>query len=101
MPALSNLPKIRPQRSPWNEGRIAGQKRSLLHKHVCAIHVRLELANSVRHLARFSMAVGGKLRGCDLVRMKAIDVFAAGLAKERASIIQSKTGRSVQFEPTE
>ena len=97
----SNLPVIRPKRPPWNKGRIVGQKRPLLPKHVWAIRVRLELADNVRDLALFNLAVDSKLRGCDLVRMKVIDVFAAGLVKERASIIQSKTRRPVQFELTE
>lgn len=40
MPAC-NLPIIRPIRSAWNKGRIVGQKRPLLPKHVWAIGVRL------------------------------------------------------------
>ena len=60
---FSNLPMIRPQRAAWNKGRIVGQKRTLLPKHVWAIRVRLELAGNVRDLALFNMAVDGKLRG--------------------------------------
>lgn len=47
------------------------------------------------------MAVNSKLRGCDLVRLKVIDVFAAGRIKERTSIFQTKTGKPVQFEITD
>lgn len=100
MPIL-NLPMIRPTRPAWNKGRIVGQKRPLLPKHVWAIRVRLELADRVRDLALFNMAINSKLRGCDLVRLRVVDVFAAGRVKERTSIFQTKTGKPVQFEITE
>ncbi|WP_075699597.1 tyrosine-type recombinase/integrase [Pseudovibrio brasiliensis] len=95
---ISNLPMIRPVKPAWNRGRIVGQKRPLLPKHVWAIRVRLELACKIRELALFNTAIDSKLRGCDLVRLKVIDVFTAGRVKERTSIIQSKTGKPVQFE---
>ncbi|SFL14187.1 Phage integrase family protein [Pseudovibrio ascidiaceicola] len=95
---LSNLPMIRPVKPAWNRGRIVGQKRPLLPKHVWAIRVRLELAGKVRELALFNAAIDSKLRGCDLVRLKVVDVFTAGRVKRRTSIIQSKTGKPVQFE---
>ncbi|KZK81594.1 Tyrosine recombinase XerC [Pseudovibrio sp. Ad13] len=95
---ITNLPMIRPVKPAWNRGRIVGQKRPLLPKHVWAIRVRLELAGKVRELALFNTAIDSKLRGCDLVRLKVVDVFTAGRVKERTSIIQSKTGKPVQFE---
>ena len=98
---FENLPILLPRRSAWNKGRIVGQKRPLLPKHVWAIRVRLELAGSLRDLALFNMAVDSKLRGCDLVRLKVRDVVVAGRVKERASVVQSKTRRPVQFEITE
>ncbi len=100
MPA-ANLPAIRAGRPAWNKGRIIGQKRPLLLKHVWAIRVRLELAERHRDLALFNLAIDSKLRGCDLVKLRVADVFAANQVKERASIIQSKTGRPVRFEITE
>lgn len=96
-----NLPMVIPPRHAWNRGRVIGQKRPLMPKHVWAIRVRLELAESHRDLALFNMAVDSKLRGCDLVCLKVPDVYAAGRLKERTSIIQSKTGKPVQFEITE
>ena len=97
----TNLPTIRLRRPAWNRGRIVGQKRPLLPKHVWAIRVRLEIANRVRDLALFNTAIDSKLRGCDLVKLKVADVFAAGQVKERASITQSKTRQPVRFEITE
>jgi site-specific recombinase XerC len=97
----SNLPMVIPQRRAWNRGRILGQKRPLLPKHVWAIRVRLELAECTRDLALFNMAVDRKLRGCDLMRLLVSDVYVVGCIKERTSILQSKTKQSVQFEITE
>src|SRR5205807_1817799 len=42
-----------------------------------------------------------KLRGCDLVRLRVSDVCIGGRVQDRATIIQRKTGRPVQFEITE
>jgi hypothetical protein len=85
------LPALRPIHVPWNKGRIVGHKRPLLPKHVWSIRVRLEIADNRRDLALFNMAVDSKLRGCDLVRLKVNDVYAAGSVKDRASVTQSKT----------
>ena len=70
----------------------------MLPKHVWANLVRLELTGKARELALFNTAINSKLRGCDLVHLKVVDVFTARRVKERASIIQSKTGKPVQFE---
>jgi integrase len=59
------------------------------------------MADNPRDLALFNMAIDSKLRGCDLVRLKVRDVFAAGRVRERASITQRKTGQPVRFEITE
>nr|WP_302476997.1 integrase [Ruegeria atlantica] len=69
-------------------------------KHVWAIRVRLELAENHRDLALFNMAIDNKLRGCDLAKMKVVDIMASGQIKERASVLQSKTQKPVCFEIT-
>ena len=58
-----NLPMIIPPRRAWNRGRIIGQKRLLQPKNVWAIRVRLEIADSIRDLALFNLAIDIKLRG--------------------------------------
>jgi site-specific recombinase XerC len=63
--------------------------------------VRLEIADNIRDLALFNMAIDCKLRGCDLVRLRVRGVFVSGHMKERAAVMQSKTQRPVQFEITE
>lgn len=57
-----NLPANRSLRPAWNKGRIVGQKRPLKLKHVWAIRVRLELAETCRELALFNLAIDSKLR---------------------------------------
>jgi hypothetical protein len=49
----------------------------------------------------YNLAIDSKLRGCDLVRLRIDDVFAGGLVRDRATVIQKKTGRTVQFAITE
>lgn len=98
---VPNLPAIRACRPAWNKGRIVGQKRPLLPKHVWAIRVRLEIADNFRDLAFFNLAIDSKLRGCDLVKLMVAYVYAAGQVKERTSIIQSKAQKPVRFEITE
>ena len=51
-----------------------------------------------RDLALYNMAVDRKLLSCDLVSFQDRDVFVAGRVKERASMIQRKTGKTVRFE---
>ena len=51
-----------------------------------------------RDLAMFNLAVDSKLKGSDLIRLKIDDVSAGGTIRDRATVIQKKTGRPVQFE---
>ena len=82
----------------WNKGRLVGQKRPLRPKEVWAIRVRLQIEDRKRDLALFNLPIDSKLRGCDLVSLRVDDIAAGGHVKERATIIQHKTGRPVQFE---
>ena len=95
------LPAVTPKRKACNKGRIIGQKRPLLPKQVWAIRARLELANNLRDLALFNVAIDSKLSGCDLVRLSVVDLVKEDRVRERVSVIQSKTKRTVQFELTE
>ena len=95
------LPAIKPKRTPWNKGRLIGQKRPLLPKQVWAIRARLELASNPRNLALFNLSIDSKLRGCDLVRLKVSDLVIGDRVCERVTVVQSKTKRPVQFEVSE
>jgi len=86
---------------PWNKGLLVGQKKPLEPKHVWSIRVRLELAGSKRDLAIFNLAIDSKLRACDLVKLRLDDVCLGMKVRNRATIVQKKTGRPVEFEITE
>jgi hypothetical protein len=55
--SIATRPARRPTRAPWNKGRLIGQKRPLLPKHVWSIRVRLEMADNKRDLVLFNMAI--------------------------------------------
>ncbi len=95
------LPAVKFNRGPWNKGRLVGQKRPLLPKQVWAIRARLELAGNLRDLALFNLTIDSKLRGCDLVRLVVTDLVVVDRVRSRATVIQRKTERPVQFEVSE
>ncbi len=51
--------------------------------HLWAIHVGLELAENDHDFEPFNMAIGRKLRGCDLVKTKVADAMASTQIRER------------------
>lgn len=63
--------------------------------------MRPELAETYRDPALFNMAIDSKFRGCDLVKIKVVDVMASGQIKECAAILKSKTQKLVRFETSE
>jgi hypothetical protein len=85
----------------WNKGRLLGQKRPLRPKDVWAIRIRLQLEGRRRDLAMFNLAIDSKLRGCHLVRLQTTDILLGGRVRDRAVVVQKKTGRPVQFELTD
>jgi hypothetical protein len=99
----SSMPvrRVSPSRQPWNKGLLVGQKKPLEPKHVWSIRVRLEIAGSKRDLAIFNLAIDSKLRACDLVKLRLDDICSGLRVRQRATIVQKKTGRLVQFEITE
>src|SRR5688572_24949437 len=89
------------QKTPWNKGKLVGQKAPLRLKEVWAIRIRLQLAKRARELALFNLALDSKLRGCDLVSLRVGDVAQGSRVCARAIVLQRKTQRAVQFELTE
>ena len=82
-------------------GKLVGQKPPLKPNEVWSIRALLQLNEKVRDLALFNLAIDSKLRSCDLVALRVSDVTVAGSVRERAVIVQQKTGHPVQFELTE
>ena len=87
--------------TPWNKGKLVGQKLPLKLKEIWSIRVRLQLADNKRDLALFNLAIDSKLRGSDLVKIKVNDISNSGVVSSRAMVLQQKTSQPVQFEITE
>ena len=86
------------KRVPWNKGKLIGQKPPLKLKEIWAIRIRLQIANRIRDLALFNLAIDSKLRSCDLVKLRVRDVSHGNSVQKRAMIMQQKTQQPVQFE---
>jgi hypothetical protein len=61
-------------------------------KEIWAIRIRLQLAERLRELALFNLAVDSKLRSCDLVKLRVRDVTRGDHVASRAIVMQQKTG---------
>jgi len=86
---------------PWNKRKITGQKPPLKRSEIWAIRVRLHIRGRVRDLALFNLAIDSKLRACDLVSLRVRDVTQSNQVAKRATVMQNKTKRPVQFEITD
>jgi integrase len=88
-------------RVPWNKGKLTGQKPPLKLREIWAIRIRLQLGAKTRDLAMFNLAIDSKLRACDLTKPRVRDVCLGLRVAPRATVMQQKTQRPVQFEITE
>ena len=95
---ISNLDPGAHERRPWNVGSLVGAKRPLKPPDVWAIRFFLDEHRRMRDRALFDLAIDSKLRGCDVIKLKIGDVVSGGSIRNRATVIQQKTGRPVQFE---
>lgn len=86
------------ERRAWNEGQIIGTKRPLKPRDVWAIRFFLDEHRRLRDRALFDLAIDSKLRGCDIVKIRIGDLVTGASIRNRATVIQQKTGRPVQFE---
>jgi len=84
----------------WNKDKLVGQKLPLKLEEIWSIRIRLELANNLRELTMFNLALDCKLRACDFIKLKVLDIAHGATIQSRAMLIQQKTGSSVQFELT-
>ena len=85
-------------REPWNKGKLIGQKPPLRPKQVWSIRTKLQIDERVRDLAMFNLAIDSKLRGCDVVKIRIGELVSGGRVRARATVVQQKTNRPVQFE---
>ncbi|MCC7123083.1 MAG: tyrosine-type recombinase/integrase [Gammaproteobacteria bacterium] len=91
----TNSPRTR---VPWNKGKLVGQQAPFKAKEVWAIRARLQMDNRARELALFDLGIDSKLRACDLVKLRVRDVCHGDRVASRATVLQQKTQRPVQFE---
>ena len=98
---MEQLVAAKARHTPWNKGKLVGQKVPFKLREIWAIRVRLQLHGPVRELALFELAIDSKLRACDLVRLRVRDVSHGDRVDARAIVMQHKTQRPVQFEITE
>ena len=89
------------RRVPWNKGKLTGQKPPLKLREISAIRTRLQMASNIRELAMFNFAIDSKFRACDLTRLQVQDVRHGSHVAARATVMQQKNQRPVQFEITE
>lgn len=95
------LQPVPASRTPWNKGKLVGQKAPLKLKEIWGIRIRLQLGARIRDLALFNLAIDSKLRACDLVKLHVSDVAPMGRVASRAIVLQQKTKQPVRFEITE
>ena len=93
-----NKPQLR---TPWNKGKLVGQKAPFSMQEIWSIRLRLQTMDNRRDLALFNLAIDSKLRACDLLALRVADVVSAGEVLSRATVRQRKTKRAVRFEITE
>jgi integrase len=96
---MESIAKTAP-REPWNKGKIVGQKAPFKTKDIWALRVRLQIDSRLRELALFNLGIDSKLRGCDLVSLRMRDICHGDQVATRATVMQQKTQRPVQFEIT-
>ena len=93
--STSNTP-----RTPWNKGKLMGQKLPLSRQEIWSIRMRLQNIGNLRDLALFNLAIDSKLRASDLLSLRVSDVASGSEVQSRVTIRQRKTNRPVRFEIT-
>jgi len=86
--------------SPWNKGKIVGQKAPFKPKDVWAMRMRLQMEQRTRELVMLNLGIDSKLRACDLLALRVSDICHGDRVAPRAIVLQKKTQRPVQFEIT-
>lgn len=82
----------------WNTGFKIGPSKAFQAKEFWEIPFHLQNRGLVRDRALFDLAIDPKLRGCDHGKIRIGDIAAVGEIRRRATVIQQKNGRPVQFE---
>ena len=78
--------------TPWNKGKLVGQKAPFKPQEVWAIRVRLQMENRPRELPLFDLGIDSKLRACDLVKLRVRDVYHGDRATQSRLLAVSSFG---------
>ncbi len=81
----------------WNKGKLVGQKLSLKLEEIWSIRIRLELANNLRELTMFNLALDCKLCACDFIKLNVLDIAHGATIQSRAMLIQQKTCEQFKY----
>ena len=73
-------------KTPWNKGKLVGQKLPLKLEQIWAIRIRLEIAKNIRDLAMFNLAIDCKLRSCDMLKLLFRNISRNGEVLDRAQV---------------
>ena len=87
---MDTATKTEGRATPWNKGKLLGQKPPLKLTEIWAIRIRLQLDHRTRELALFNLAIDSKLRGCDLVGLRVRDVVQGIHVAPRAIVMQKR-----------
>ncbi len=80
-------------RTPWNKGKLVGQKAPFKPKDIWTLRVKLQREHRLRELALLNLGVDSKLRACDSLALRVLDITHGDRVAPRAIVQQHKTGR--------
>ena len=91
----TNRPQIR---TPWNKGKLVGQKAPFKAKEVWGIRARLEMDNAPGNWCCSTLLSTASSAPAISVKLRVRDVCHGYWIASRATVLQQKTQRPVQFE---
>jgi integrase len=97
---MFRIKKKTEKRTPWNKGKLIGQKAPFSMQEIWSIRMRLQTIGNRRDLALFNLAIDCKLRACDLLALRVADIASGGEVLPRATVRQRKTKRPERLEIT-
>ena len=97
---MSHLIRLRACTVSWRERRRFGPRAPRGLKEIRAVRIRLQPAGRTRNLALFDLAIDGKLRDCDLARIRCRGIAHCRRVAARATVAQRKTGKPARIEIT-
>ena len=82
------------------KGKVVGPKRPFRAGDVWEIRQYLKIMGRTRDLALFNLGIDSKLRACDLLDLRLMDIGTTNTVFPQATVIQKKTEAAVTFEIT-